>query len=68
MLSMMNPETLSKIEGSARYSSINAIPRHNQLYNSAGMTGIARMGQDSQEVLYHDEHADVISDAPLSKP
>ncbi len=48
MLSMINPETLSKIEGSARYSSINAIPnRHNQLYNSAGMTGIARMGQDS---------------------
>ena len=68
MLSMINPETLSKIEGSARYSSINA-QRQNQLYQSGGIPhGIARMSQDSQEVLYHDEAGDTMPEAPLTKP
>lgn len=31
------------------------------------MAGIARMSLDSEEVL-HDEHADIMSSAPLSKP
>ena len=63
MLSMINPETLSKFDTHAgsgqRYSSINGQMRHSHNFNAT------HGSQNSQEGFYHEEVGDTIPDAPL---